>query len=257
MAAADVRRFEAVDSTQTIAFALADTGAPDGTTVLAHYQNDGRGRRGRTWYAPPGTALLTSIVVRPRLAPRELPLYSFAAALAAADAVERVGGIGARLKWPNDVLLGGRKVAGVLLESRATAGGDPVIAVGVGLNLRQSAFPVDLETRATSVLIETGRTIATEAALEALMETFATWRGRLEREGFSPLRVRWLAASDTIGRRVEVDGVAGTAVDLASDGALVIADGRVHRRVVAGEITAQPSHLVADSEPSARDAARR
>ena len=258
MAAAEARhRFDIVDSTQTIALALADTGAADGTTVIADYQNEGRGRRGRSWYAPPGTALLASIVVRPRVEPRDLPLYSFAAALATADTVERLAAVAPRLKWPNDVLVGGRKVSGILLDSRTAPGCAPVVAIGIGLNLRQTSFPPELEPRATSLLIETGRAIATEDALDALLAALTLWRGRLEREGFAPLRARWLEVADTIGRRVEVDGLAGVAVDLANDGALVIADGRVRRRVVAGEIAAESARVVVDPEPVAGDAAGR
>jgi BirA family biotin operon repressor/biotin-[acetyl-CoA-carboxylase] ligase len=260
MAAADAprHRFGAVDSTQSIAFALADAGAADGTTVVADYQNEGRGRRGRAWFAPAGTALLASIVVRPRVEPRDLPLYSFAAALATADAIAALAGVAPRLKWPNDVLVEDRKVSGILLESRVTPPrGEAVVAIGIGLNLRQTEFPEELRAGATSLLIATGRTIATEAALDAVTGALATWRARLERDGFAPLRARWLEVADTIGRRVEVDGVAGVAVDLASDGALVIADGRVRRRVVAGEIGAHSPRVVADGEPVAPDAARR
>lgn len=257
MAAAERHRFDAVDSTQTIAFALAADGAADGTAVVADYQNVGRGRHGRTWHAPAGTALLASIVVRPRVEPRDLPLYSFAAALATADAIRRVAGVAARLKWPNDVLLRGRKVSGILLEARTVAERDPVIAIGIGVNLRQATFPPELEARATSLLLETGRTVTTDEALDALLDALGVWRTRLERDGFAPLRARWLEVSDTIGRRVEVDGVAGIAVDLAGDGALVIADGRVRRRVVAGAITAESPRLIVDPEPAARDAAGR
>lgn len=257
MAGAEIHHLQAVDSTQSVAFALAADGAADGTVVVADYQNEGRGRRGRAWHAPAGTALLASIVVRPRVEPRALPLYSFAAALATADAIERVAGVAPRLKWPNDVLINGRKVSGILLESRTESNGAPVVAIGIGLNLRQPSFPAGLETRATSLLLETGRAVATDAALDALLEALAAWRTRLENDGFAPLRARWLERADTIGRRVEVDGVAGVAVDLADDGALVIADGCVRRRVVAGEITAQSASVILDPEPVTRDAARR
>ncbi len=233
-----ILRLASVDSTQTVAFALAADGAPDGTVVVAEYQEEGRGRSGRAWYAPPGSALLASVVVRPRLAPRDLPLYSFAAALATADAIERLAGIEARLKWPNDVLVGGKKIAGILLEARTMSDHEPVVAIGIGMNVSQTEFPPELGGRATSLAIESGRTSAIDDALAALLDALARWRARLEREGFAPLRERWLARADTIGRRVDVDGVVGLAVDLGPDGALVIADGPIRRRVVAGEIDA-------------------
>ncbi|HEV8585070.1 MAG TPA: biotin--[acetyl-CoA-carboxylase] ligase [Methylomirabilota bacterium] len=226
-----------VDSTQAIAFDLAAQGAADRTVVVTDYQAAGRGRRGRAWDAPAGTSLLTSILVRPRGTPERWGGYSLASALAVADALARVAGLGARLKWPNDVLVGGRKIAGILLESRLPAGGgDGVIAVGIGVNLGQRAFPAGLAARATSVVLETGRLIERDAALAALLEAFDGWRARLEAEGLEPVRQRWLALADTIGRRVSVDGLTGVAVDLDADGALVLEDGERRHRVVAGEL---------------------
>jgi BirA family biotin operon repressor/biotin-[acetyl-CoA-carboxylase] ligase len=245
-----VIRVDAVDSTQSVAFALAAEGAPDNTVVVADYQREGRGRSGRAWLAAPGTALLASIIVRPRLAPRELPLYSFVAAVATADAIEGLAHVQPRLKWPNDVLVGGKKIAGILLESRTMAPNEPVMAIGIGINVRQATFPADLDARATSLRIASGREIAIDDVRIALLEALAAWRAQLERDGFAPVRTRWLALADTIGRRVHVDGIAGTAVDLASDGALVIADGPTRRRVVAGDIGWQ-------SEPLDGDASRR
>jgi BirA family transcriptional regulator, biotin operon repressor / biotin---[acetyl-CoA-carboxylase] ligase len=231
-------RLPAVDSTQAIVFALAADGAADGTTVVADYQREGRGRAGRLWHAPPGTALLASVLIRPSLTPRELPLYSFAAAIATAETIERVGGIAARLKWPNDVLVSGKKIAGILLEAKTTPPRDAVIAIGVGVNVSQTSFPSPLDERATSLAIESTRTITIDDTLTTLLDRLASWRARLERDGFTPIRTRWLALAETIGRRVEIEGVGGVAIDLAEDGALVIDDGGVRRRVVAGEIDA-------------------
>jgi BirA family biotin operon repressor/biotin-[acetyl-CoA-carboxylase] ligase len=230
-----------VESTQSTIFDLAAQGAPDRTVVVADYQAAGRGRRGRAWDAPPDTSLLTSILVRPRGTPERWGGYSLVSALAVADALTNVAGLGARLKWPNDVLVGGRKIAGILLESRIPAGGGAagtasVIAVGVGVNLAQRAFPAGLAARATSVALETGRAVERDAALTALLSAFDDWRAQLERDGLAPIRARWLAVADTIGRRVSVDGVTGVAVDLDADGALVLQDGERRHRVVAGEV---------------------
>ena len=113
-----VVRLDTVDSTQSVAFALAERGAADRTVVVADQQLAGRGRRGRTWSAPTGTSLLASIIVRPRLPQALLSTLSLTAAVAAAEALRRVTHVDARLKWPNDVLVSGRKIAGILLESR-------------------------------------------------------------------------------------------------------------------------------------------
>jgi BirA family biotin operon repressor/biotin-[acetyl-CoA-carboxylase] ligase len=231
-----------VDSTQSVIFALAGEGAPDRTVVVADYQAAGRGRRGRLWDAPAGTSLLASILLRPSGTPARWGGYSLVSALAVADALARIAGVGARLKWPNDVLVGGRKIAGILLESRLAAAAGPasagagVIAIGIGVNLGQRAFPAGLAARATSILLETGRVVERDAALGALLEAFDGWRTRLEGEGLGPVRERWLAQADTIGRRVSVDGVSGVAVDLDADGALVLEDGGRRHRVIAGEL---------------------
>lgn len=243
-------RLAAADSTQAIAFQLANDGAPDGTVVVADHQSAGRGRRGHAWIDAPGTSLLASILVRPRVAPSLWPAFSLTTAVAVAEALSRVTGLEARLKWPNDVLVGDRKIAGILLESRSGAtssggrppadqagSGDPAtIIIGVGINLAQREFPPELAGRATSVALETGLAPPRDAVLAALVEEFGTWRRRLEEAGFAPVRERWLGLADTIGRRVTVDGVSGVAVDLAPDGALLADEGGTVRRIVAGEI---------------------
>lgn len=241
-------RLDTVDSTQSVAFALAERGAADRTVVVADQQIDGRGRRGRTWRAPPGTSLLTSIVVRPRLPQARLATLSLASAVATAEALRRISPVDAKLKWPNDVLVAGRKIAGILLESRiggrAEAGGSVpagltslVTIIGIGINLGQREFPPDLADSATSIALETGRAPGREAMLTALLEEFDTWRARLEGEGFGPVREAWRRLSDTLGRKVTVDAVTGLAVDLDTDGALLIDVGGSLKRVVAGAVS--------------------
>ena len=231
-------RLDQVDSTQTVAFALAERGAPDRTVVIADQQAAGRGRRGRVWQAPPRTSLLASILVRSRLPQALLATLSPTTAVATAEALRRVAPLSPRLKWPNDVLVGGRKIAGILLESRAVASAEPVLVIGVGVNLGQREFPPELAGRATSVALEAGHPVDRDTLLAALLEEFDAWRARLEGEGFGPVRERWKSLSDTIGRHVTVDGVSGTATDLDADGALLIDAGDgVLRRVIAGEIS--------------------
>jgi BirA family transcriptional regulator, biotin operon repressor / biotin---[acetyl-CoA-carboxylase] ligase len=238
-----VVHFERVDSTQATAFALAADGAADRTVVVADYQAAGRGRRGRTWEAAPGQSLLSTILVTPRLAPAQWPAYSLATAVAVAETLARTAALAARLKWPNDVLIQGRKIAGILLESRIVGDtANAVVAVGVGVNVGQRAFPAALAARATSVTIEAGRVVTRDTILAALLDAFDEWRARLEGEGMAPVRARWLALADTIGRRVSIDGVSGVAVDLDVDGALVLEDGSRRHRVVAGEVGEETEH---------------
>jgi BirA family biotin operon repressor/biotin-[acetyl-CoA-carboxylase] ligase len=227
-------RLGRVESTQAVAFTLAADGASDRTVVVAEAQTAGRGRRGRTWHDEPGASLLASIILRPRLLPARLPMLSLAAGIAVAETLERVTGVTPRLKWPNDVLVGGRKLAGILLESRLSA--LPLVVLGVGVNLTQRAFPPTLAERATSVRLATGREIEPDALLGPLLEALDLWRARLETEGGAPILERWRALADTLGRRVSIDGVSGVAVDVDEDGALIVLDGDARRRVVAGEV---------------------
>ena len=234
VAAPALVRLGRVDSTQAVAFALAADGAADRTVVVAQAQTAGRGRRGRLWIDEPGASLLTSIILRPRLTPARLPTLSLAAGVAVAEALERVTGRMPRLKWPNDVLVDGRKLAGILLESRI--GPSPLVVLGIGVNLAQRVFPPDLAERATSVRLATGRRVDADTLLTALLESLDAWRTRLETEGWAPIRERWCALTETLGRRVSIDDVQGIAVDVDEDGALIVVEGDVRRRVVAGEV---------------------
>jgi BirA family biotin operon repressor/biotin-[acetyl-CoA-carboxylase] ligase len=160
--------------------------------------------------------------------------------VAVAEALTRAAGLTPRLKWPNDVLVGNRKIAGILLESRLIGSrSGPVTAIlGIGVNLAQRMFAADLAQRATSVWLVSGRLVDRDVLLAALLDALAAWRRRLEHRGFAPVRARWRELSDTLGRTVTVDGVSGVAVDIDADGALVVndAEGRRHR-VVAGDVS--------------------
>ena len=229
-AARVVHHVATVDSTQEAVFALASAGAPDGAAVVADTQTAGRGRRGRRWHDEAGTSLLVSVLLRPALPPSLRPLLSYAASLAVVGTLGTLG-LEARVKWPNDVLIAGRKVAGILLEAR-----EGVVVVGVGLNVNQQRFPPELAARATSVALQTGRAADRGVLLATLLDELDRWRARLEQEGFAPVRERWRAVSDTLGRGVRVDDVAGVAVDLDAAGALVVDAASGRRRVVAGEL---------------------
>jgi BirA family biotin operon repressor/biotin-[acetyl-CoA-carboxylase] ligase len=231
-----VVRLGLVDSTQRVAFGLAAQGAPDRTVVVADSQGAGRGRRGRVWQDVPGTSLLVSVLVRPALAPARLPTLSLATAVAVARTLRRVAHVEATLKWPNDVRVGERKIAGILLESRL--GGAPLVVVGIGINVLQQRFPPPLDRQATSLLLATQRRVPRETLLEALLEEFDAWRTRLEGEGAAAVRAEWLRLADTIGRVVTVGGHQGVAIDLDPDGALLVRDGARIHRIVADELEA-------------------
>jgi BirA family biotin operon repressor/biotin-[acetyl-CoA-carboxylase] ligase len=155
--------------------------------------------------------------------------------VAVAEALARVAPVAPRLKWPNDVLVGSRKVAGILLETRLGRG--PVVTVlGIGVNLAQRRFVGGLADRATSVAIETGLAVDRETLLTVLLDTFEAWRRRLEAEGFDVVRRRWIELSDTLGRPVTVDGASGVALDVDADGALILDTAGGRHRVLAGTL---------------------
>jgi len=243
VAAPSIVRCGRVDSTQAIVFALAAEGAPDRTVVVADSQTAGRGRRGRVWHDEPRASLLASILLRPRLAPAQLSTLSLTAGVAVVEALASATRLAPRLKWPNDVLVDGRKLAGILLESRlgsagpaASAAPASIVALGIGINLAQRAFPPELAAHATSVRLAGGGDVDRDALLGVLLESLDRWRGRLETDGFAPVRMRWRALADTLGRTVSVDGVTGVAVDVDDDGALLVDEGGRRRRVIAGDV---------------------
>jgi BirA family transcriptional regulator, biotin operon repressor / biotin---[acetyl-CoA-carboxylase] ligase len=234
---------ERVGSTNDEAKTLARSGAADGVLVWAKQQTAGRGRRGRPWVSPPGN-LYVSLIVRPNgCTPAQAAQLGFVAALGLGDAILELAGPALRLplryKWPNDLLVGGRKVAGILLESE-TSGGDGVdfVVIGVGVNL--ASAPQETEFPATSLAEQGAGEIAPAMLLHAFVEHFDAWAARWRGGGFAPLRAAWLRRASGIGEevRVRLDRATlfGRFLDLDADGALLLdaADGR--RRIAAGEV---------------------
>ncbi len=231
-----------LDSTNDEAHRLAEAGAAHGTLVIAEAQTRGRGRRGRAWSTPPGTALAMSLVLRPQLPPSRAPELSFAAALAVCESARALGALGAQVKWPNDVLCDGRKLSGILAELRSSGPRLTHLVLGIGLNVNVALeeLPPELRPLATSLRIESGAPVSRARACATLLAALERWLDLHAREGFSPLRARWRGLSCTLGRRVCVEGeppLSGLAEDLAEDGALLLrsADGALHR-VSAGDV---------------------
>jgi len=227
------------DSTNERARELAAAGAPHGTLVTASEQTAGRGRQGRRWQAPANTALLASVLVR--TGPATVPGVPFAAGLAVLDALDRVAPIDAQLKWPNDVMAGGRKLAGILTElepGAAPEDGRAAGVVGLGLNLRVPSFPAGADGVSLDELaaVVPGRDRVLNAWLDAL------WRriDALEARGMPALLDEWRRRAVGLGATVTATtargAVAGIAEDIADDGSLLVRtrDGVV--RLVAGDV---------------------
>jgi BirA family biotin operon repressor/biotin-[acetyl-CoA-carboxylase] ligase len=235
---------ETVDSTNRVALELAHDGAPEGTLVLADRQTAGRGRLQRSWQSPPGCNLYLSIIFRPAIPPHDASQITLLAGLAVAEAIsavcpERVG-----IKWPNDLLIGGRKVCGILAEARMAKEVIDSVIVGVGLNVNMKKLDFDPAHRetATSLREETGWDHSREDLLSLLCERFERWYEIFIRDGFAPVNEGWLARAEMAGKRIRVlfrDEVReGVFAGIDRDGALLIADeqGGVSR-ITAGDAT--------------------
>ncbi|MBI4587226.1 MAG: biotin--[acetyl-CoA-carboxylase] ligase [Candidatus Rokubacteria bacterium] len=218
-----VHRLGEVDSTQNEARRLADEGVPEGTVVWAEHQTRGRGRLGRSWVDEPAASLLISIILRPALDASRLPQISLLAGVAVADALAGESELPVTLSWPNDLLIRGRKVAGILAESCLTKGAPGVVILGIGINVNQTHFSGELGGRATSLAMEAGHPFDRARVLRLLLERLEAWYRWWVADGFQPVREAWRHRAETLGRRIDGDGgVAGVAVDLADDGALVV-----------------------------------
>jgi BirA family biotin operon repressor/biotin-[acetyl-CoA-carboxylase] ligase len=232
-----------VDSTQRIARELARDGAEEGTCVIAEAQTAGRGRLGRTWHSPAGLNLYTSIVLRPVAEPTAVPQLALVAGIAVAAAIRAETQLPAQLKWPNDVLIDGRKVAGILTEMEAEVERVHFVIAGIGVNVNAPAraFSPELRATATSLAIAGGRRVDRAAVTARLLVELEERVARFASGGFAALRAEWEALSCLTGRPVTVtaaDGqTPGQILGIADDGALRLATASGEARIVAGEVT--------------------
>jgi BirA family biotin operon repressor/biotin-[acetyl-CoA-carboxylase] ligase len=229
-----------IGSTNDEAKRLAREGADEGLVVCAAQQDVGRGRRGRSWMSPPGN-LYTSLLLRPRCRAAAAAQLGFVAALGLGDALDELipQGIDFRLKWPNDVLANGKKLAGILLETEMVAGDVPdFVVIGIGVNLVSS--PRDTPYAATSLAEEGALEIGPAVMLETFIRHFAEWLDRWREAGFAPIREAWLGRASGLGQAIQVrlerDTLDGRFLDLDDDGALMLGTPGGSRRIAAGEI---------------------
>jgi BirA family transcriptional regulator, biotin operon repressor / biotin---[acetyl-CoA-carboxylase] ligase len=250
-----VRRFTRIDSTNRDLLDEARQGAPEGVVAVADYQSAGRGRLGRRWEAPPGANLLASVLLRPAFDVTELHLCTAAMALAAARACGRGAGVSPELKWPNDLMVGGRKLGGILAEAVPTESGraGPAVVVGLGLNIGWPAPDADatgdvdralddeLLVAATSIWRETGSRPEPIALLGLVLEELETTLVELDdHDGRRRLAQEYRLRCGTIGRQVRVslsgEVLVGVATDITGAGHLVVDVGTGTRTVAAGDV---------------------
>jgi BirA family biotin operon repressor/biotin-[acetyl-CoA-carboxylase] ligase len=223
---------EVLGSTNDRAAAWIGEGAPHGAVVTADAQTEGRGRRGRVWVSPPGENLYASVVLRPDVVRRDFGAIGLAVAVGIADGLP----IDVELKWPNDLLVRGRKLGGILCESR-WLGARPDVVVGFGINVHQRAFEGDVAAIATSLAL----CDAVVSRVDLLARVLATLEDAIERflaEGFAAVREAYEARCSMLGRRVRVEDMDGVFEALAEDGAMLLrpAHGGAVRRIEVAEV---------------------
>ena len=237
-----IYHFFKTDSTNRIAFELGHSGEPEGAVVLAEEQTAGRGRAGHAWRSERTAGIYVTLLLRPKLAPVQAPLLTMTAGLSVHTAVEAVTGLVVDLKWPNDLMVRGKKAGGILTEMHADPGAIRFVVVGIGLNVNQERFPGELANAATSLRQETGKPQSRMELLVRLLREFESDYNRFVREGVASVVKRFeVLSSYAHGKRVRItngtESFLGTTAGLGPEGLLQVErdDGRVVT-VIAGDV---------------------
>lgn len=240
-----MRAYEVATSTNALALEWAEHGAPAGAVVYAEYQEHGRGRMGRTWSARAGLNLTFSVILRPTLSPDRWGMITIAAGVAIAETIELfTDPVRAQIKWPNDILLDGRKCCGMLLESTSSTrrSGDRSVVLGIGLNVNQDRFPAELEKVATSILLSTGRPAGRPDLLAGILNHLEETLEALIRDE-RDVRTRYLARMRDLNAPVELrftergGTIRGVASGLGETGGLLLSTDKGMHVYHAGEVT--------------------
>ncbi len=237
--------FDRVDSTNRLGREYAFKGAEEGFVILAESQAQGKGRLGRVWESPPGVNLYISVILKPSIPPAVAPKITLLAGVACANALARASGLEARIKWPNDIFIHGKKVAGILSEMEAEGPKIRFVILGVGVNVNWEMEEVspDLQGLATSLMAEGGRKFSRELVAGEILGELEREYELFLREGFSPrLREEWNKLSWVNQKWVTVKVMdkefAGQVLGLDTDGALLLIDGKGKmQRLIAGDVS--------------------
>lgn len=237
---------EMIGSTNDRAKELAAQGSAEGSLVVSEDQNRGRGRKGRTWFSTASHGICISMILRPSMNPSEASRITLMTAVALAETFRDITGLEVTIKWPNDILIRGRKLSGILTEMSMEMDRVDYVVVGVGVNVNNPAdhFPAEVRDIATSLAVETGHAVSRVDLLRQFLARFESCYALVEGQGFSQIMKRWKALSDIIGRTVAVDligsRIQGRVEDVDETGVLVLrdGDGQVHR-VISGDVLLQ------------------
>ena len=233
--------YDSLDSTNGYAKTLANTGAQEGTVVIADHQTAGRGRCGRTWLDESGSSLLFSVIIRPEINKDKIGLLPFFAAIGVALAVEKVTGRRCECKWPNDLLFNGKKFCGILMESTSRQNRLEYVIIGIGLNVNQKNFYGDLEGKATSLSNECCIEFDRKKIFCLVMSSLELLYKKVSRGNFDDVLMEWKARTTMFGKRIaltqDAQVIDGMAVTLSADGGLVVDTDTGRRVFFAGDVT--------------------
>ena len=224
-----IHELREAQSTNVLLMERARAGEAQGTVLVADHQTAGYGTRNRGWFSKPSAGISMSMLLRPEMSLMNASQITLLSAVAVLDALHQIGAKGAQVKWPNDILIGGRKLCGILAESCVNTEGDPdfvILGIGLNVSLREDEFPEELRSIATSLFEAGCGGVCRKQLVEAILSNFALWWSRWCEEGFDPVAKAWVAQSCTLGRTVEFEipdfsGV-GDIVGLGPDGCLLI-----------------------------------
>ncbi|HET7522338.1 MAG TPA: biotin--[acetyl-CoA-carboxylase] ligase [Bacillales bacterium] len=238
---------ESVASTQKIAHQLASEGAPEGTLVVADEQTGGRGRLGRPWHSPKGTGIWASLVLRPHISPQQAPQLTLLAAVGVVKGMKAGAGLDCDIKWPNDILCGGKKLVGILTELQADPDQVHSVIVGMGMNVntKKTDFPEELRDTATSVCIETGQDVHRAFLLQNILRETERLYTEYLREGFRFIKLLWESYAVSLGNVIQARTLQGTlvgrAMGLNDSGFLILEDEHGKRHEVSSADIELPS----------------
>ena len=233
--------FETIDSTNTFARSLISNGGQEGTLVVSEEQTAGHGRFGRPWISERGKSLTFSVLLRPSIPADRLGILSLLAALAVARAIHELTSLRPDCKWPNDVLLNGKKVCGILSEGTSTGNSLSGVVVGIGLNVNQSVFPAEIQETATSLLSEAGGPVDRIRLLGLVMHHLELCYRHIQSRDTGRIIALWQEWSTMIGKPVSVsrdgESIQGIAGALHQDGSLLLRTNGNELKILAGDVT--------------------
>lgn len=238
----DTFYYESIDSTNEQAKRLAEEGYGNGTLIVANYQNAGKGRRGRSWESPAGTSISMTLLLKPDIEPNNASMITLVAALAVAKAITRLTGADAEIKWPNDIVMNGKKVCGILTEMSVQFDHVHYIVVGIGINVSTEYFPKEIQDIATSLRFETGKMIHRAELIEAVWEYFEEdYESYLQTQDLQNLVKDYNARLVNMHQQVKVldpkEPYEGKARGITPKGELIVDTWNSRKLVASGEVS--------------------